>query len=513
LRKKIAAVDIGTNSFHLVVARFDPRTSKFKILDREKEIVRLGSSSSDMKYLTAEAMDRGIETLKQFKRISDSHGAFIRAIGTSAVREALNRDRFISRVRSETGINIEVVSGYEEARLIYLGVLQALPLFHRRMLMIDIGGGSTEFLVGERREVHYSNSLKLGAIRLTRMFFEGGELTDKAVKKCRKYISGMLIPVVRDVSKYGFEIAVGSSGTVLNALQIAREKRAGEGSMWMNGLILKSKDLDKAVEKVIKASKPAKIADIPGADPRRADILGAGLIILEQIFSEFGIKQMTVSDFALREGILLDTIEKRSGLRTQGYLRDVKYKSIIHLAGSFNIDRQHALSVSKLALRMFDQLRPLHGLEPADREYLEYAAILHDIGMFVSHSQHHRHTYYLIRNSELLGFTENDKEIIANIARYHRKSHPRIKHEGFSNLAEDDRKKVCLLSSILRIADGLDRSHASAVANIDCKIKGGKVVCRLETGSKPLTGLEIWGAERKKQLFEEVFEKKIVFEK
>jgi exopolyphosphatase/guanosine-5'-triphosphate,3'-diphosphate pyrophosphatase len=194
-KARLAAIDIGTNSFHLIITEVETDTGNFKILGREREIVRLGSSSSDMKYLSRDAANRGIKTLKRFKALADAAGAQVRAVATSALREALNQDEFISQVRDEIGIKIEIASGYEEARFIYLGVLQSLPVFDNTVLLIDIGGGSTEFLVGQKRGILYDNSLKLGAIRLTQRFFPDGKYDNSAVKDCRKFIRGSMNPV------------------------------------------------------------------------------------------------------------------------------------------------------------------------------------------------------------------------------------------------------------------------------------------------------------------------------
>jgi exopolyphosphatase/guanosine-5'-triphosphate,3'-diphosphate pyrophosphatase len=514
MKKNIAAIDIGTNSIHLAVVAGDLKKNTFKILDREHEMVRLGSGSTDMKNLSAGAVARAVKTLRRYREIAGAMNAQIRAVGTSAVREALNKKDFIEKVKEETGIEVEVVSGYEEARLIYTGVLQALPLFDHRVLLIDIGGGSTEFLVGERREIFYSNSLKLGAVRLTERFFaEKKKYSSKAIKKCSKYISGMLNPLIREIRQQGYEIAVGSSGTIENIARMVAVNRGGRQVTKLNGFEFTRDELREIVEKLTGAKTLENLARVPGLDKNRADIIIAGALILKQIFEELSIKRMVVSEFALREGIVFDTIEKRGSDSGHKFLANIRYRSIIGFAEHFNYERQHAQQVSMLALKLFDQLRQLHSLKDTEREYLHYACLLHDLGMFLSHTQHHRHSYYLIRNSELAGFTENEKEIIANIARYHRKSHPKPKHEGFKNLTPREARIVTQLAALLRIADGLDRSHAAAVKDIKCRVTQSAVACTLIPSSGNNLGIDIWGAERKKQLFEDTFHKKIVFRK
>jgi exopolyphosphatase/guanosine-5'-triphosphate,3'-diphosphate pyrophosphatase len=490
---------------------FDPKNGKFKILDRERDVVRLGSGSSDMKYLSASAAARGLAALKRFKRIASTKGAPIRAVATSAVREALNKNEFIEKVKHETGIDIEVISGFEEARLIYLGVLQALPVYKKRILLIDIGGGSTEFLIGEKRKIRYSNSLKIGAVRLTERFFSSQKYTDKSIKKCRKYIAGELAPVVRSIKKLGHAVAVGTSGTILNSAQMIRKMVGGPGDEKLNGFIFTKKDLSRLVKRIEKLGDIKEILRLPGVDPERADITVAGILILEQVFKELGISEMTVSEYALREGTVLDTLEKKHSLSSYRYLNNLKHQNVLSLARNFNYDERHARNTAFLSLRLFDQLHGVHGLEESDREYLEYAATLHDIGMFVSHSQHHRHSYYLIRNSELQGFTENEKEIMACVARYHRKSQPKPKHEGFKDLNFHDRLRVEKLAALLRIADGLDRSHSGLVKDVRCIVRDSRVTVGLVTSGSAEPEIETWGAERKKDLFEKMFSKRLVF--
>lgn len=503
--RRLAAIDIGTNSFHLVVADVDTRNGRFRILDREKEIIRLGSGSTDMKYLSEAAMNRGIHALHRFRRIAEAMGAPIRAIATSAVREAVNQDAFVRRVRTETGIRVEIASGAEEARLIHLGVIQSLPLYDRRMLLVDIGGGSTEFLVGRRRAIAYSNSLKLGAVRLTQRFFRSGRLEKRAVRDCREYVRGMLAPVARSIERYALESVVGSSGTIANLAGMIHQRQGGDDDAPLNGLRFTRRQLSEVTDEILAATDTTDRLRIAGLDPPRADILPAGAIILEQVFVSLGLKQMTVSEYALREGIILDTVEKwHTSVRSRD-LSDIRQSSVEHVAGLFRVEPGHARQVRKLALAIFDQTARWHRLGELERVYLEAAATLHEAGLYVSHTQHHRHSYYLIRNAELLGFSENEKEIVANVARYHRKSHPKEKHEGFRLLAPDEQSVVTKLSAILRIADGLDRNHAASVRSVAVRRSGNRLrICATPRSGRSLD-LELWGAERKKQLFEETF--------
>ena len=499
----LAAIDVGTNSIHLIVARVHSVAGRFVVLHKEKEVVRLGAGSTDMKYLSEDAMARAIQALRRFRMVADSFRAPIRAVATSAVREALNQVDFLRRVKAETGIKLEIASGFEEARLIHLGVLQALPVFKKRHLMVDIGGGSTEFLIGHQRKHLYNNSLKIGAVRLSERFFGAGKKPAKATRECEKYVRGMLTPIKRSMKGLHFDIAVGTSGTIANLANIIRCARGDEPESSLNGFTFTREELFDTVSRILDADGAEGLLEIDGLDPARIDIIRAGAIILAGVFRELGIKEMMLSEYALREGIILDMLEQMPSKGRSKHLHDLRYSNVVHLAQSLHYEERHSHQVAKLALRIFDQTAGVHKLGVHEREFLEAAALLHEVGLFVSHAQHHRHSYYLIRNSELLGFTENEKEIIANIARYHRKSHPKIKHEGYNRLSGDDQEVVKTLSSILRIADGLDRTHSAAVRDVKCLVSGRTISFVIKPSRKSKLELEIWGADRKKQLFDE----------
>lgn len=505
--RRLAAIDLGTNSFHLVIA--DVKSNgKFTVLGKDKEGVRLGEGMTDMKHLSDEACDRALGTLRRFSLLAQSYEAPVRAIATSAVREALNRDVFLQRVRQELGLEIEVVSGFEEARLIYLGVLQALPVYNTSTMLVDIGGGSTEFLLGERGAVQYANSLKLGAVRLTRRYFTGRSIQAANIEQCRAHLIGALDPIVRAMKGRAVGVHVGSSGTILNVAGMILASRGEDYNYDEGNVTITRDDLGSIVEMVLAHKTVERRRQLPGIDPGRADIITAGVLILEQVFSQLNIREMVTSRYALREGILLDTVQKQDGEeRSVDHLTDIRKASIYHLGESCRYEAHHAATVRRNCLSIFDQLRDVHGLGNAEREYLEAAAVLHDIGYLISHSQHHKHGYYLIRHSELLGFTDREIEIIANIARYHRKSHPKEKHDGFPRLSGDDQQRVRRLAAILRIADGLDRRHRDIFASITCEVKPRSVTLHLGLKQDSDTSIELWGAERRKELFEEEFGK------
>src|SRR4051812_22891655 len=350
----VAAIDLGTNSFHLVVAR-PIGNGRFEVLDREKEVVRLGSGSGDMKRLSADAIDRGIETLRRFQQVAASRDAAVYAVATSAVREAENRHEFVRRAQEEAGVHVAVISGAEEARLIRLGALQAVPAFDQRHLLVDIGGGSTEFVIGEGDQVLEARSLKLGAIRLTERFELDGAVKPKTVDDARQFIRSYLAPVARMVHTFGFEIAIGSSGTIVNLMEMARAADGEPSLRQISGATLSAAGLSKVVDLLLACGSVEERAAIDGLDPKRADIVVGGALVLDEAFKVLGIDEMVVSDFALREGVLLDALRRRD--RTSiGHLRDLRYESVMHVAALVPSEQDHAERSTELAVRLFEAL-------------------------------------------------------------------------------------------------------------------------------------------------------------
>ncbi|MEL6985597.1 MAG: Ppx/GppA phosphatase family protein, partial [Actinomycetota bacterium] len=360
---------------------------------------------------------------------------------------------------------VEVISGLEEARLIHLGVLQALPVYDQRLLLVDIGGGSTEFLVGEGSEVLEARSMKLGAIRLTERFFADGEAKPRPVRRCSAHIAATLTSVAAEFQRHEPQVAIGSSGTIGSIASMVAAAR-GEEIGDLNGFTFSADELADLTSTVVDTDA-ADRRRIPGLDDKRADIIVGGVLLLEGIFDAFGIEEMTVSGYALREGVLFDRMaadRERSARR----LTDLRRSNALRLARQLDPDAAHAETAARLALSLFDQTASEHGLGPSARELLELAAIVHNVGLFISHAAHHKHTYYVVRHSEqLTGFTERERELLALIARYHRRSHPKPRHPEFAALAPDDQDMVRKLSGILRIAIGLDRSHRGLVDEVE----------------------------------------------
>jgi exopolyphosphatase/guanosine-5'-triphosphate,3'-diphosphate pyrophosphatase len=510
----VAAVDVGTNSLHLVVAR-TTEGDRFEVLTREKEMVRLGSGSTDMKELAADAIDRAVAALDRYRRLADTYDAPLRAVATSAVREADNRDVLLRRAHDEAGVEVEVVSGVEEARLIHLGVLQALEVYDSRLLLCDIGGGSTELLVGERGNVLASTSLKLGAVRLTNRFFAApadkgsdkasDKALDKAVESCRRHVQGVLSSFDRSLQAKGFEVAVGSSGTIEQVLRIARGLAGEEPLRTLNGAVLTRKQVVAVVEAAIQARRDGTTEDLPDLDEKRADILLAGALVLEGVVRRFGIKELQISEYALREGVFLDTIARQRG-GALPHLRDVARRSVVDLMTACDEDPAHSQHVAWLALDLFDATADRHGLGTEARALLEAGALLANVGLVISHGKHHKHSYYLIRNSDrLVGFTDGEIEVVAQIARYHRKSAPKPTHPEWASLPDDEQELVRACAGVLRVAIALDRSHSRLVAGVRVsEVDGSLVVGVVPTSPDADLALELYAAEQSTALLADV---------
>ncbi len=506
-----AAIDIGTNSFHMVVAR-RLADGGFEVIDSMKDMVRLGQGSGEMKVLADDAIERGMASLARMAAVAATHGADITAVATSATREAENRQVFLRRARQETGIEIDVISGFEEARLIHLGVLQALPVFDRQLLLIDIGGGSTEFLVGHEAEVLDARSVKLGAIRLTERFFGDGSAPPKRVKRCRADVAATLATVARELGQLGHEVTVGSSGTISAIASLIAAAR-GEEIADLNGFRFTAGELDELVSVLIGTSTKER-TNMSGMDARRADIIVGGTLLLEGAFTAFGIEEMTVSGYALREGVLFDRLAADLD-RSARRLTNLRRSNIERLANQLDPDAVHAETAARLALALFDQTRDLHRLGSAARELLELAALVHNVGLFISHAAHHKHTYYVVRHSEqLTGFTEREREILALVARYHRRSHPKSRHPEFAALPTCDQNLVRTLAGLLRVAIGLDRGHRGVVADVRVEFEDGGKQRRLrvhpvlapESPPDVDLALEVFSAQERADLLADALE-------
>lgn len=469
--RTITFIDIGTHSIRLIVVRLNAEGT-YTILTRQREPVRLGEGEFETGILTDEAIERAVAVCRHFVGLSQGFGASeVRAVATSAVREAKNREKLIRCIHDTTGIEIHVISGLEEARLIYLGVSAAVELGDRNALFIDIGGGSTELAVGDGKGYRSLKSLKIGAIRLTNHFFPDGNdkpVSPEQFEAMTGSILNRILPKIRTMAAERIDLAFASSGTALTLADIA-DRLSDPDKKTGSQKVLTRETLHLVAARLCMLPLPER-RQIPGLNPERADIIIAGAAILSALMEGFDLEEVQTSEMGVREGLLIDVLRKIAGFPHAEAI-PVRIRSIMQLGRSCHIDERHALVVARLALSLYDSAyeSSIHDLGSAEREILEYAALLHDIGQFISFSRHQAHSAYLIRNADLLGFTEDERELIAQVTCYHRKKMPRKKDPHFNSLGVDERKSVRTLAGILRAAEHLDRSHAGLV--IDARIE------------------------------------------
>lgn len=504
----IAAVDIGTNSTHMIVARLTG--SGFEVITREKSQTRLGEGGGDMKKLSAAAMNRGVTALEHMRRIADAHGARVVAVATSAVREAANSDDFVERVRHAAGIEVEVISGLEEARLIHSAVMRALPLGEDATMLIDIGGGSTEVVVFSSHVEHFARSFKLGSVRLMHRFFPDGRAARGDVDDARRHIASTIEPARAEVRRHFAKKAVVTSGTGETIARMCRMLESSEPPRTMNGAVFTRQQLSEVWRMLVEAADNDERGRLPGMDPSRADIIVAGATILDEMGRSFGIKEFVYCDYALREGLLINEMQ-RLAPGAPDDSRHVAIESATKFAMRCDNDFPHALTVARLACALFDQLGEHFELEPSGRLHLEIAALLANVGMTVSHARHHLHSYYMIRNADLLGLTDDEIEIVAQVARYHRKSEPKSSHPQFASLPDGDQVTVRLLSAILRVAIGLDRTHDGRVEDLDVDVDDDTITVHVEAGRSVDLDLNVYAAEERATLLADVFDHDVRF--
>lgn len=464
----VAAIDVGTNSVHMVVARIG-RTG-FDVITTEKEVVRLGAGADGNDEIVPAAIERGVAALVRMSRIAEAHGAHVRAVATSAVREAGNRDEFLAAVRRATGIDVEVISGGEEARLIHLGVGRSLNLRSGTVLTIDIGGGSTEFCLSVRGSLRIAQSLKIGAVRLTDVHLPGGVVTDQGVKTLRDKIRSSLAPLAHEISRLGFDRVVVSSGTneALARMIGSMRKMLPQN---MNGFVFTAAELDDITEEILDRVRPEQRVGLGGLEAKRADIIAAGAVILREIGRVLKIKAFEYSDYALREGVLVDTA-RRVGLMDADPV-DPGIESATRLAERCSVDLEHSGHVAGLSLKILRAVGRHYEVDPSLARLLHAAALLANTGSAVGHSKHHLHSYYIIRNADIVGFVDEEIEMIALTARYHRKGGPKASHEEFARLSEEQRHDVELMAAVLRIATALDRSRDQCMVDIRSSLRDG----------------------------------------
>jgi exopolyphosphatase/guanosine-5'-triphosphate,3'-diphosphate pyrophosphatase len=507
---RLAAIDIGTNSVHMIVVRVRPDLS-FEVIDREKAMVRLGAGGLDGRALTSEAMTAALQALSKFKRIAESHRVDqILAAATSATREARNGGEFLARVERDTGIRPRVISGVEEARLIHQAAVYGVDVGGGHAVVIDIGGGSVEITLGTATSVQLARSFKIGAIRLTERWVRSDPLSDRDERRIVKHVLAEIDRYCEQIVTAGFDRVIGTSGTILSIGALAATSTRGTPPPELRNLHVPAKQIRRLRKDVLDLDLEQRLA-IPGLDPRRADLIVGGTIVLDTVLRCLGADELTLCDLALREGLVLEYIRRnRRQIAQIDNIPDVRRRSTLELAERCSYYAEHSNQVVRLSLALFDQTRGSHGLTDREREWLEYAALMHDIGGHISYSGHHKHSYYLIKNGDLRGFHPDEIEVMALVARYHRRGTPKRSHDEYAQLPSSLRRTVKTLASILRVAESLDRSHAQPISGLEVHDRGEEVAISLHAAGD--AELELWATGRHLEPFEELVGKPVKLE-
>lgn len=504
----VAFMDLGTNSVRMSIVRLNANHS-YSLLTQQREAVRLGDGEFHANLLKPEAMERALLVCGKFAMLARSYGADeIIAVATSATREAHNQTEFLRRLQLEAQIDMRVISGNEEARLIYRGVSSGIYLGEQTALFMDIGGGSTEIIVGDQDNYQYLDSLKLGAIRLSNLFLANysGTVSEQRYAQITEYVRNTAIRAIQHVREYPLALAIGSSGTIENLANVTAQRCYKRP--WNTDDTFSLAQLSESI--AFLCSLPLEERRrVPGLNPDRADIILGGASVVETLMKELGLNELRVSARGLRDGLLAEYLA-RTGYDPMLQEMSIRERNVLHLGRNCDFDEEHAFNVSRLALELFDGAGEigLHTLGPWERELLGYAALLHDLGAFLSYHNHHAHTYYFIRNAELLGFDQTEVAIMATTAFFHRKTFPRKKHREFAELDERAQQIVYVLCVLLRMAESLDRSHVGAVEHARLRPAGEEHVA-LEICARHDCHLELWGVSKHSEAFTRVFGKQL----
>lgn len=506
---RLAAIDIGSNSVRLVVAQA-VNSDGYRVLDEERANTRLAADLARTGKLGEEAMADSLEALKNFLTIAAGHGVEnTRAIATSAVRDAKNGAEFRQRVQDELGLEIEVISALEEARLAFLSVARAFDVAGKQVAVADIGGGSTEIILASSGMIDEVYATRLGAVRVTEKCKLGEKISESQLKSAAKFVDRQLKkhakhPSLVPAMLYG----TGGTFTAMAAMISAREGQSGAP---LYGYRVKRAAVNHLLSDLAGMTLESR-SKVAGLNPRRADIIVAGLLVIDRILRHLGVNVVQVHTRGVRDGLLLDMIQakhcQQQGSRPAPTSAE-RYAAAEQFAESCGVELPHAHQVARIAGKLLDGLAAPLGFTPADAQLIQVAAVLANVGYLINFDKHHKHSYQLILNSELRGFERHELQLLACIARYHRGSLPKRKHPGYGDLSEADQLRVSKLAALLRLALALDRTHQQQVEDLKCKVTRNQVV--IEVAAKENADVDIWAARRKVDLFEKVFRRQVIF--
>ncbi len=499
MNSRLAAIDIGTNSIRCIIVEVT-ETGEFRVLDDEKATVRLGEGLAAGGAILPAAWERARQALLRMRKIIDGLGVeSLTAVATSAVRQAANGGEFLAAMLQETGIEIRLISGEEEAQLAALSARHNFELDNTRTLLVDIGGGSVEIVTLVGDHVDEIASLPLGAVVLTERYLAGDPVSEGSLKTLRNQVRKTLR---KELGRPDLPVQylIGSGGTMTSIAGMVMALRKEQFDSVHHYEVLRSEVVHLLAMLARKDQKGRRA--VPGLNPERADIIVAGVLVVDELMRQFRVNLLRINEKGIREGLILKALAER-GLRSDQSNRRDWRQVVEDFARSCHFDEGHSRHVNRLAQQILAGLAPRFVFEERAAQLLEAAALLHDIGYFISYAQHHKHSYHLIRHADLLGFSPREREVIANIARYHRKSLPKKKHDGFARLCAEDRLLVRRLGGVLRLADGLDRRRALLVDEVRCACEG-KSIRMVLAGAGDLS-VELYGGQAKGDLFSEAF--------
>lgn len=507
---KIGILDIGTNSIHIQIAEIG-RERSFEIVGRAKDMTRLGDGTLKTGFIARDKFDRALGVVRQFAQLARNRGVpRVLGVATAAVREATNGGEFLDRIQQECGIKVRTVTGDEEGRLIYLAVRHFMHFGGRAALIVDIGGGSAELVAGDEKEIRFCRSHKLGGARLKDLFITKCPVPKSDHERVHRHILESLAPSIEELKRLPIEQVIGTSGTIINLGAVIKERRDDEPLTNPQGFTFTIEDLEDLHKDLARADEK-ELDEFKGLDPERKDILLPGACLVLELLRALGRDRVTLCDRAIRDGLILDFMTKNAKkLAMEEEIPNTRLRSVLQLANRCEVDDVHARQTAKLALSLYDQLPLQRNLHPAARELLEYGALLHDIGYHVSFDAHHKHGWYLIKNSELFGFTPEEIDILACIARFHRKRGPRRKDWVLRNLGKRDRRTIAALAGVVRVADALDRSHFGVIEAVKVAARPASVLVRVVAKHDP--AIELYSARQKADVLEEVLGRPVVLE-
>ena len=496
-----AAIDIGSNSVRLKISRL--QGGRLKEIHEDREVTRLGEGVFSGGLLSPESMSETVRVLRRFNRAIQEWGTdSVRVVATAALRDARNQRAFLEWVRSTTGWTVEIISGLEEARLIHLGIVSSSRVGADSALLVDLGGGSCELTLSRKGQIRDTASLPLGAVRLTNEFLKHDPPRKSELKRLRGFVVREIRRVQDRIKSARVRAVIATSGTAAALAAVARHL-ARMKSRWASAA---TREMMRRIVKQITRLPIDQRRSIPGIGPRRAEIICAGAVVYAELLERCQLGGFRYSALGLRDGILAQmAAEYDRSTRSGRAVASERWESIKRAVAHYGVDLHHALSVRESALLLFSALKSVHHLPPEYQEWLSAAAMLYEVGDYLNRNGHHRHTHYIIANSEILGYTPQQRRIIGAIARYLGKSRPTPEDAPMSSLSPEERQNVTKASALLRVARALNLGRTQAVAHVAISARNGRVSMKLTARGKASVDLELWAIEKDRSYFREVF--------